>query len=194
MLAMKSIVCCCLLLLAASTSARANCCDHCHSHNNCCKVCRLVCETKTVSKPEYECECEDFCLPGKSECCVTCDECGNKKKVYTPTCGCIRTRVKLIKKEKKEEVKVYKCVVENLCPSCSQKCGAKPLPASAVAGYLERVVEATSQLTPVSHTVPQQTPAAATAPSVPQPGSDYPPPAETPSFWQRTIGPLVKRN
>ncbi len=187
---MKSIVYCCLLLLA-STIARADCCDHCHCDNNCCKVCRLVCETKTVVKPEYDCECEDFCVPGKSECCVVCDECGNKKKVFTPTCGCVRTRVKLVKKEKKEQVTVYKCVVENLCPGCSQKCGAKPLPTSAVAGYFERMRDATDKLTPASHTepLPAQTLAPAT---VPQPGADFQPSAEAPSFWQRTIAPLVK--
>ena len=142
-------------------------------------------------KPEYDCECEDFCVPGKSECCVVCDECGNKKKVYTPTCGCVRTRVKLVKKEKKEQVTVYKCVVENLCPGCSQKCGAKPVPTSAVAGYLERLTDATDKLTPASHSEPLP---AQRLPRCRNRAPDFQPPAETPSLWQRAIAPLVNRN
>ena len=35
--------------------------------------------TKKVTKTEYECECEDFCVPGPSLRTVCHDECGKKK-------------------------------------------------------------------------------------------------------------------
>jgi hypothetical protein len=140
-----------------------------------------------VSKPEYDCECEDFCLPGKSECCITYDECGHKQKCYTPTCGCVRTRVKLIKREKKEQVQTHKCVVENLCPRCSVKCGAKPLPQSTVAGYLEQMAVAAGRLTPASHVEPQSAP----VPDAPSQHADDVGTEQTPSLWQRAIAPFV---
>ena len=50
--------------------AAAPCCNGCGCHQPCTKkVCRLVCDTKTVSKNVYSCECEDFCLPGCSKKC-----------------------------------------------------------------------------------------------------------------------------
>ena len=123
---MKWILCCAeLALVSAPTAARAgDCCAHCGCHSNCCKVCRLVCETKRVTKPEYDCECEDFCVPGPSKCTIECDECGNKKKVYTPRCAKIHTRTKLVKKEITKEEKTYKWVVEDLCGRCAERCAA----------------------------------------------------------------------
>jgi len=123
---MKWFLCCAALaLVGVPTAVRAgDCCAHCGCHSNCCKVCRLVCETKKVSKPEYDCECEDFCVPGPSKCTIECDECGNKKKIYTPSCASIHTRRKLVKKEVTKEVKSYKWVVEDLCGNCAQRCAA----------------------------------------------------------------------
>lgn len=128
---MKFLVCCAtLLLVSAGAVARAgDCCHHCGCQCTCNKVCRVVCETKKVTKPEYDCECEEFCIPGKSECCVTFDECGKKQKVYSPTCGKVRTRVKLVKTMKTEEVKTYRWVVEDLCANCAKACeGQHALP------------------------------------------------------------------
>ena len=103
---------------------RGDCCSHCGCQCEPTKVCRLVPDTKKVTKIEYECECEDFCVPGKSTRCVSCDECGKRKIVYTPTCGEVRTRTKLVKKEKVTKVPICKCVVEDLCPSCAKQCSA----------------------------------------------------------------------
>jgi hypothetical protein len=89
-------------------------------------------EVKKVSKPVYECECEDFCVPGKSECCIGCDECGRRKLIYTPTCGCVRTRVKLVKKSETKEVKTFKCVVVDMCARCAQQCNAQPVETAGV--------------------------------------------------------------
>ena len=126
---MKWLVFCCLplVLCFVRPAAAGDCCCHCGCQSNCSKVCRLVCEVTKVSKPVYDCECEDFCVPGKSDCCVVCDECGNRKKVYTPTCGQVRTRTKLVKHVETKEVKTYKCVVVDLCPACAQRLrGAGP--------------------------------------------------------------------
>jgi hypothetical protein len=84
-------------------------------------VCRVICETKKVPKVTYSCECEDFCVPGPSERTRVCD-CDNCKKwVYTPTCGTVRTRKKLVKHEEMKEVVSYRWVVENMCPACATK-------------------------------------------------------------------------
>jgi hypothetical protein len=96
----------------------------------------VVCETKKVPKTEYSCECEEFCVPGKSIRTTECDECGHKQHVYTPTCGKLRTRTKLVKHETFVEKKSYKWVVENLCCDCAQRsgAGASDRPAAKEAG------------------------------------------------------------
>lgn len=120
---MKAFLCC-ALLLAFCQSALAQCCNHCGCQSNCRKVCRVICETKKVPKVTYDCECEDFCVPGPSCRSTVCDECGHKKHVYTPGCGEVRTRTKLVKKETMEEKVTYKWVVETLCGGCETRCAA----------------------------------------------------------------------
>jgi hypothetical protein len=88
-----------------------------------------VCETKKVPKTTYDCECEEFCVPGRSQCTTVCDECGHNRKVYRPTCAKLRTRTKLVKKETVEEKCVYKWVVEDLCCDCAAK--VEPGPSAA---------------------------------------------------------------
>jgi hypothetical protein len=159
---MKAFLCC-AVLLAFCQSALAQCCDHCGCESNCRKVCRVVCEVKKVPKVEYDCECEDFCVPGPSCRSTVCDECGHKKHVYTPGCGKVRTRTKLIKKETMEEKVIYKWVVEKLCCGCEERCAAADKAAgltnpAQLAGPIPTAVA--SQLAqPVNY----QTPAAATA-------------------------------
>lgn len=65
----------------------------------CQKCCKIVCEMKKVKKTVWAVECEEFCVPRPSlrGCCVTC--------------GKVRCRRKLLKKEITVEVPVYKCVV-----------------------------------------------------------------------------------
>lgn len=117
---MKSILGCCLLILACR-SAAAQCCDHCGCRSQCRKVCRVVCEVKKVPKVTYDCECEDFCIPGPSCRTTVYDCCGNKHHVYTPTCGKVKTRTKLVKNETFQEKVTYKWVVESLCCGCCAK-------------------------------------------------------------------------
>jgi len=122
---MKALLCCAAILVFCGSAALAGeCCDPCAAcgcNDNCCKVCRVICEVKKVPKPEYDCECEDYCIPGKSICTIECDECGNRKKVYTPTCGTVRTRTKLVKKEKMVDKVFYKWEVVNLCAPCAKQ-------------------------------------------------------------------------
>jgi hypothetical protein len=124
---MKSLACTAIVLIACryvSPAAADECCDGCKCQAPCCKVCRCVPTTKKVTKPVYHCECEDFCVPGPSTRCKVCDDCGQHHTVYTPNCAEVRTRKKLVKEIKTEEVKTYKWVVETLCPNCAEKCGA----------------------------------------------------------------------
>jgi hypothetical protein len=132
--AMKTLVCCAVIVLVISCGGAlaGDCCQHCGCQCECNKVCRLVPDTKKVPKVTYSCECEDFCVPGPSQHCVVRDECGCKKHVYTPTCGCVRTRTKLVKHEEMKTVQTHKCVVEYLCPACAAKCPCDPAAAAAM--------------------------------------------------------------
>jgi hypothetical protein len=113
-----------LLVLTTGPAALAQCCKHCGCSSDCQKVCRVICEIKKVPKVTFDCECEDFCVPGKSCRTTEYDECGKKKHVYTPGCGTVRTRTKLVKHETFEEKVTYKWVVETLCCGCAERCAA----------------------------------------------------------------------
>lgn len=120
-----------LVALGAAWKKHA-CCDQCGCQ--CCtiKVCHVVKETKKVPKTCYGCECEDICVPCKSTLCDVhceckkdpCTGCCVEKKVYDwiPNCGYVKTRAKLTKREIEVEQTTYKWVVEELCPSCADRC------------------------------------------------------------------------
>lgn len=89
-------------------------CHQCGSCNHVRKVCRIVCEIEEVKEVVYDCECEDFCIPGPLQKCGCREVC---------TCGKVRTRRKLVKHEVIKKVPKHKCVVEYLCSPC---CNARP--------------------------------------------------------------------
>src|SRR5438105_5547705 len=73
------------------------------------KVCHVICETKKIDKVTYTCECEDFCVPGKSErgcpkASSGCEECKkswfshNTLYDWVPGCATVHTRKKVLKK------------------------------------------------------------------------------------------------
>jgi hypothetical protein len=101
------------------------CCGHCGCANVK-KVCRLVCEMKDVTTYEYEAECKDICLPGKSTCCghhwePDCHAWLGCKKVHDwqPHCSChIRHQKLLVKVPVKKKVPSYPCVVDCICNQC----------------------------------------------------------------------------
>lgn len=110
---------------AACADAGCDCCEHCGACCGLIKVCRAECSEKEVTHVKYRVECEDFCVPGRS-CKFCCeDECGHCQVCKTGTCGKVRTKKKLVKVEVKEKIPVTKCVVEYLCPSCCDTCGAE---------------------------------------------------------------------
>jgi hypothetical protein len=106
------------------------CCAHCGCQCRLKPVCRIVCDKKEVKETVYECQCEDFCVPGPSKpagCyCDTDPNCpchAEQKPIYKP-CWCdMFHRKKLTKKEVTKEVPVYKCVVEYVCADCCNRCG-----------------------------------------------------------------------
>jgi hypothetical protein len=176
---MKAFLSCALLLAFCQSALAQCCCDHCGCQSDCHKICRVVCETKKVPKIEYDCECEDFCVPGPSCRTTVCDECGNKKHVYTPGCGEVRTRTKLVKKETMEEKVVYKWVVQTVCGNCESRCVAADKAAGLdnpekLAGRMPSNI-AKEMAQPVSYQFPSSDVTSAT---VPQPE----PPAEKPRF------------
>lgn len=109
-------------------------CNRCGCQQHCKKVCRLVCGTKKEVKTEYSCECEDFCVPGRSEKCGVKCEC-NRLGIkcchanLKPVCAQVRTKRVLVKKEVEKEVPDYKWVVEEVCCGCGQ-----PLKKGAASG------------------------------------------------------------
>jgi hypothetical protein len=92
-----------------ATAEAAENCAHCGGCDQVRKVCRVICEWEEVKKVTYCCQFENFCVPGPSH------KCGCRE---IPTCGNVRTRHKLVKKEEVHRVPKHRCVVEYLCPDC----------------------------------------------------------------------------
>lgn len=121
------------------TVGSPNCCAHCGAHACCDRYCRIVCEMKEVKKIVWAVKCEEFCplMPGcNRDCNDCCDNCGKEgcrnkscnpcaelesRKYVTPTCGKVRERKILEKKEVICKVPVYKCVVTYGCGNCGSK-------------------------------------------------------------------------
>ncbi len=95
-----------------------------------CKVCRAVPEKKKVSETVFSCECEDFCIPGRSQvqCQESIDEngCVQTEREWIPTAARMSQRKKLVKTTETNEVTQWKLVVEHVCPNCAQ-CPAQPI-------------------------------------------------------------------
>jgi len=122
----------------APTSEACHICgQHCPQ-----KVCKVVCEMKEVKKTVWEVKCTEHCPPlprlrkdacdcncgdpgceGEAGCKSCCDPCAalQPKRIVPPTCGLMRTKKELVKKEITCKVPVYKCVV--VCADCAAQCG-----------------------------------------------------------------------
>jgi hypothetical protein len=128
---MKRLLFTCLVATFVSSSAvvvcASDCCERCGCQQHCRKVCRVVCDTKDVKETCYSLVCEDYCLHGPPPCC-TKSKCGGCSDCATATCGPVRTRAKLVKREITRKVPVAKCVVETLCNGC---CGQGAIPKTA---------------------------------------------------------------
>ncbi len=133
-----------VLLASLATFCRATC-DECGCVNECSggKICKLICEEKTISVVCYKCEDEEFCIPdpsckGCKHCEAACDEpcsgctCANgctdtackkgKRFVWfswKPSTAQLATKKKLFKKTVKKKIPSYKWVVVDRCD-----CGA----------------------------------------------------------------------
>jgi hypothetical protein len=182
---MQPLARCVLLLLLivcpATASVAGDCCAGCGCHQACTKVCRAVCEIKKVTTPVYDCECEEFCLPGKSQRCVTFDECGHRKVEYLPTCGDVRTRNKLIKREETKEVRSYKWVVEDLCDACAARCAAH----DGSGSWRAELVPSRSHSAPLE--IPTPPPPAATTASAVQSRAG----GDRAAWWRGALAPFV---
>lgn len=99
-----------------------SCCEACPATCQV-KVCRVKEEVSKVAKTKFSCECEDFCIPGKSTYCGTeCDcssGCNKCKKIWKPGCGQVRTRLVLKKSTEEEEVVKYTWEVVDACSDCA---------------------------------------------------------------------------
>lgn len=93
------------------------------------KVCRVVPDVKKVTETKFVVECEDICLPGKSQCSerMVTENCapGEQRceKVLEPTCSRIVTRKKLKKVTTTVDKPGWKCVVDTVCTQCGCQCG-----------------------------------------------------------------------
>lgn len=97
-----------------------DCCDRCGGCQQLRKICRPVCETKEVKEIQWDVQCEDFCVPGPSQCVKGCKECGQAAKRWIPNCGSVRTRKKLVQKEVTKQVPTVRWVVETVCCECGE--------------------------------------------------------------------------
>lgn len=95
------------------------CCHQCGA-GNACRVCRLVCDMKETVKVDYECACEDFCIPGPSHRCrqESCGDCDTPKFTWHPTSARIASRKVLVRKERTVKTPTYRWEVQYLCPQC----------------------------------------------------------------------------
>ena len=94
-------------LFSQVAEAGSLCCDHCGCQSCVQRVCRRVCEMKEVKSYEYQCKCEEFCVPTCSHgrCGHDCGTCSAE----------VRTKKKLLKVEVVKKVPTYKWVVEHVC-------------------------------------------------------------------------------
>jgi hypothetical protein len=127
----------CCLIGAAGPSTK---CARCGAVGPCKKMCRLVCEDKSVEVVCWGSKCEDFCVPGPGcpQCehckcvCQTCNEqkpsgvCSEPKRFYwkdwCPSFPQLYTKTKLMKRVETVKVPTYKWVVEDVCCNCACGC------------------------------------------------------------------------
>lgn len=171
-----------LSVQAMGSDCAAGACSVC----GCCaatrKICRVSEEKGKKSKTVFSCECEDFCIPGKSQFCgyrAECGECGETKcvKVWKPGCGEVRTRKVLKKSTEDKEVTEYKWEVVEVCDACAchghcgscagPACGASCEDASCAQISTKKHIDVASQ--PLMEEVTQEDQAAAELASPPTP-------------------------
>jgi hypothetical protein len=104
--------------LSGTTPAQDPGCPECGP-----KVCRPVCETKTVTTKCYSSKCEEFCMP-------PCSPLG--WLFGGAECGSVRTKRLLVVRLQKSEVQVTKCVPVAECatggvPMTGSSTGAAPM-------------------------------------------------------------------
>lgn len=129
---------------AGAANAQVAPCTDCHCTCPCEKVCRLVKEDKKVTVVCWGCQCEDICLPGRSQRgCAHCEEVCNE--TASDTCsapksflwyawipGCPKeyiTKKKLMRKSVIKTVPSFKWVIEDVCPTCREKYVSPEIPA-----------------------------------------------------------------
>lgn len=126
------------IIPAALAGAQAPLTFGCWTRPACGKVCKLVCDTTTLTVECYGAECEQICVPGRSApgckhcaaCCGTCEpglvclpKCLFCWRDWCP-CGCGQPRSvkKLTKYEAEKEICSYHWEVVDGC-SCGCGCG-----------------------------------------------------------------------
>ncbi len=156
--------------LLAGVTIVAEAGHHCGRCNGCggYKYCKLVPEVTKTTVYEYYLQCEDFCVPGRSKCIGTCckpdcNGCCHCEKVMQPTCGCVRTKGKLMKVPVVKEKCGWKCVVVHVCSGCRHCADARPatdaeLQLALQAAEQQGIVLA-SHAEPIEVTIPADEPA-----------------------------------
>jgi hypothetical protein len=145
-------------------------CNSCGCNSGC-KVCRLVPEVTKVTTYEYRIECEDFCLHGRSQCCGShlvpgecCGDCPRCEKIWKPTCGCVKTKGKLVKIPVVKEKCGWKCVVVSGCRGCGNCCADARVATAeetqlAIETARQQGILLTAAEEPIVVTIPEELPA-----------------------------------
>ena len=129
-----------VLLPAAPAAAKGELIFGCWTRPACGKVCKLVCETTTLTSTCYGVKCEQTCIPGRSypgckhcaACCGKCEpgliclpKCLFCWRDWCPTtCGVPISVKKLTKYQAEREVRSYHWEVVDACRcGCGCECG-----------------------------------------------------------------------
>lgn len=190
---MKSILSLLAVVLLTGVTVVVEAGHHCRRCNGCGghKVCRLVPEVTKVTTFEYYLQCEDFCIQGRSKCVGTCCKpdcsgCCHCEKVMQPTCGCVRTKAKLMKVPVVKEKCGWKCVVVHVCGGCRHCAESRPATDAelqlAIKTAEQQGIVLTSHAEPIEVTIPDDEPQPPAAP------------VETakPTLTLRTLGSFFK--
>jgi len=192
-----------MLLAAAAMVVEAG--HHCGRCNGCggYKYCKLVPEVTKTTTYKYYLECEDFCIPGRSKCIGTtckpdCNGCCKTEKVMQPTCGCVRTKAKVMKVPVVKEKHGWKCVVVHVCGGCRHCAEARPATDAELQLALKTAeqqgIVLTSVSEPIDVTIPDdetQAPAVPQLLAVPESATPVEAPQSPPSL--RTLGSFFSK-
>src|SRR5690606_25554944 len=107
-----------LAMLPAAASAAGHC-DGCGCQSKLVRVCRPVHTTRPVETIVWDVVSEEYCLPGRGDPLLPCNDCAARGLDECLDCRQPRSRNRLIRKKRIEHVPTILWVVEYRCDDCA---------------------------------------------------------------------------